>query len=155
MGRNDVPSGLGPLRDDREKWGLLPFVYRQISNADSIAVFVFQARLMFWQALGDAHVANGRVVRKDKGFSHSSLFPGFYRFQIVNDLKEVVQMANGWDKGSTGLSALEQMALKVFFGGRAGEYVGQWECFEYYFIRQVKSNRRRSSHFVCVQNTSA
>jgi len=97
---------------------------------------------MFWQALGDAHVANWRVVRKDKGLSHSSLFSGFYRFQRVNDLKEVVQMANGWDKGSTGLSTLEQMALEVFFGGRAGEYIGQWESFEYYFIRQVLSNRR-------------
>ena len=97
---------------------------------------------MFGQALGDAHVANGRVVRKDKGLSHSSLFPGFYRFQRVNDLKEIVQMANGGDKGSTGLSTLEQMPFKVFFGGRAGEYIGQWESFEYYFIRQVQSNRR-------------
>ncbi len=155
MSRNDVPSGLGPLGNDCENRGLLPFVYRQIGNADSIAVFVFQTRLMFWQALGYAHVANRRVVRKDKGLSHSSLFPGFYRFQNVNDLKEVVQMADVGDKGSTGLSTLEQMPLEVFFGGRAGEYVGQWECFEYYFIRQVKSNRRRSSHFVCVQNTSA
>jgi hypothetical protein len=37
---------------------------------------------------------------------------------------------------------LEQMPFKVFFGGRAGEYIGQWESFEYYFIRQVQSNRR-------------
>jgi hypothetical protein len=81
---------------------------------------------MFGQTLGDAHVANGRVVRKDKGFSHSSLLSGFYRFQRVNDLKEVVQMANGWVKCSTCLSTLEQMALEVFFGGRAGEYIGHF-----------------------------
>ncbi len=97
---------------------------------------------MFGQALGDANVANGLVVREDKGLSHSSLLSGFYRFQSVNDLKEIVQMANGWDKGSSGLSTLEQMPLEVFFGGRAGEYIGQWESFEYYFIRQVLSNRR-------------
>jgi hypothetical protein len=155
MSRNDVPFRLGPLRNDRENRGMLPFVYWQISNANSIAVFVFQTRFMFGQALGDAHVANWRVVRKDKGFSHSSLFPGFYRFQRVNDLKEVVQMADVGDKCSTGLSTLEQMPFEVFFGGRAGEYVGQCESFECYFIRQAQSTRRLSSHFVYVQNTSA